>query len=102
MADLIALFLDGLVSAIIGYVVAVLVEAFVATFVALNTPWYFIVLYIVIVLIALAAEVVNHVVGSFTYAVGFLYGAYLVHDWVAFALVLILTILVVYLKASDG
>jgi hypothetical protein len=98
MADPIALFIDGLVSVILGYVVAVLVQAFVASFVALNTSWYFIVLYVVVVVIALVAGVINHVVGSFVFAAGILYGAYLVQDWVAFALVLILTALVVYAR----
>jgi len=40
MIDPIALFVDGLVSAIIGYVVATLVHAFVGTFEALNTPFW--------------------------------------------------------------
>jgi len=101
MIDPIALFVDGLVSAIIGYVVATLVHAFVGTFEALNTPWYFIVLYVAVVVISIAGEIINHVVGSFFYAAGFLYGAYLIQDWVSFGLVLILTILVIYAKANE-
>jgi len=101
MANPIALFVDGLVSAVVGYAVAAVAQAFVATFETLNTPWYFIALYVLVIVIALAAEVLNHVVGSLAYAAGFLYGAYTLHDWVPFVLVLILTILVVYSRASN-
>jgi hypothetical protein len=101
MADPIALFVDGLVSAVLGYVIATLVHAFVGTLETLGTPWYFVLLYIVVVGVAVAAEVINHVVGSFSYAAGFLYGAYLIHDWLSFGLVLALTILVIYAKAND-
>ncbi len=38
---MIAEFVDGFVSAVIGYVVGILVPAFLTVYAALNTPWYF-------------------------------------------------------------
>ena len=96
--DPVASAFDGLVSAIVGYVVAVMVPAFLTVFYALNSPWYIPVLYLVFVVIAVAAEMINEVVGSLAYAVGFLYGAYILQDWWAFGGVLLLSIVVIYFR----
>lgn len=93
-------FVDGVVSAVLGYVVAAIVPSFLTVFYALNSPWYVPVLYVAFIVIALAAEVINMVVGSVAYSVGFLYGSYVVGDWLAFGLVLTLTVVVLYIKAG--
>ena len=93
---------DGLVSAIVGFVIAAIVPAFLMVFYASNSPWYIPVLYLVFIAATVAVEVINQVIGSFAYAAGFLYGAYLLQDWLAFGGVLILSAFVIYLRYKDA
>lgn len=100
--DPIAAAVDGLVSAVIGYAVAAMVPAFLTVFYSLNSPWYIPALYVVFVVATIAAEAINQVAGSLAYAAGFLYGAYLLHDWVAFGGVLVLSVIVLYFRYRNS
>lgn len=96
--DPIAAAVDGLVSAVVGYVIAAIVPAFLTAFYALNSPSYIPVLYVIFVIATVAVEVINEVTGSLAYAAGFLYGAYALQDWWAFGGVLVLSIVVFYFR----
>lgn len=92
---------DGFGSAVVGYVIGILVPAFLTVFAALNSPWYFTLLFIVYVAIAIVAEVVNGVFGSVGYAAGFLYGSYTLGDWPEFLLALVASVTGLYLKFKE-
>ncbi len=94
----IAAAIDGLVSAVMGYAVAAIIPALLIVFYALNSPWYIPVLYVIFVIATVAGEAINEVTGSLAYAAGFLYGAYLLQDWVAFGGVFLLSIVVFYFR----
>lgn len=89
---------DGLVSAIMGYVIVAMVPPLLTVFYALNSPWYVPALFVVFVLAIIIGEFANGVLGSFGFAVGFLYGAYALQDWIAFVGALALSFVVIYFR----
>lgn len=89
---------DGFISGVAGFVIVYILPNILPIFYQLNSPWYLPILYALFVLAALIGEVVNGVVGSFAYLIGFIFGAWAVHDWTAIGLVLLLSLGILYLK----
>jgi len=91
-------FSTGLVSAVVGFVIALLVPIFFQIYRGMNAPWWTYVLLGGYAIISLGYDLVTGVINSIFYTIGFALGAYILHDYLALVAVIVIFIVTAFAK----
>jgi hypothetical protein len=92
---------DGFTSAVVGFVIAILLPVFLKIFEELNAPGWVDVAFVIYVVIVLVVDFLNNTAGGLGYTIGFAFGAWAVGDWWLSILAFVVYVAILYLK-QDG
>ena len=88
---------QGFVSAVMGFVIVILLPVFFQLFASVNAPWWTYLLLAGYVVITFGLDIVMGVSNSIWYTAGFVLGAYFLNDYLALTIVIIIALVVYFL-----
>jgi len=91
-------FIEGLISAVTGFVIAILLPVFFQVFGSINAPWWIYILLGCYVLVTIGYDLVAGVSNSIFYTIGFALGALILQDYLALIAVIIVLVVIFLLR----